>query len=134
MRTSVGWFSSPFCALIYQCSKYLALHSSKGYAMGAKFRQWLNAELHGKCLLLPSGSHLWPLFDYLYLNNLSIYPAHLKIKELREGYVDLILQKPGQKASRDRHCKFLQGYYCAMLRGYAGGYGQAATCSHSLYD
>eukprot|EP00965_Chrysotila_dentata_P176569 5830564-Pleurochrysis_carterae.AAC.1 len=35
MRTSVGCFSSPSCALIYQCSKYVALHSSKGYAIGA---------------------------------------------------------------------------------------------------
>eukprot|EP00965_Chrysotila_dentata_P149012 4921943-Pleurochrysis_carterae.AAC.1 len=48
MRTSVGWFSSPSCALIYQCSKYVALHSSKYYAIGAKFWQWLDAELHGK--------------------------------------------------------------------------------------
>eukprot|EP00965_Chrysotila_dentata_P035248 1172289-Pleurochrysis_carterae.AAC.1 len=48
MRTSVGWFSSPSCALIYQCSRYVALHSSKGYAIGAKFRQRLDAGLHGK--------------------------------------------------------------------------------------
>eukprot|EP00965_Chrysotila_dentata_P110510 3651666-Pleurochrysis_carterae.AAC.1 len=48
MRTSVDWFLSPSCALIYQCSKYVALHSSKGYAIRAKFRQWLDAELHGK--------------------------------------------------------------------------------------
>eukprot|EP00965_Chrysotila_dentata_P040866 1354772-Pleurochrysis_carterae.AAC.1 len=48
MRTIVGWFSSPSCALIYECSKYVALRSSKGYAIGAKFRQWLDAELHGK--------------------------------------------------------------------------------------
>eukprot|EP00965_Chrysotila_dentata_P001737 58104-Pleurochrysis_carterae.AAC.2 len=33
MRTSVGWFSLPLCALIYQCSKYVALTSSKGYAI-----------------------------------------------------------------------------------------------------
>eukprot|EP00965_Chrysotila_dentata_P012532 411867-Pleurochrysis_carterae.AAC.1 len=46
MRTSVGWFSSPSCALINQCSKYVALHSSMGYAIGAKFWQWLDAELH----------------------------------------------------------------------------------------
>eukprot|EP00965_Chrysotila_dentata_P149983 4953378-Pleurochrysis_carterae.AAC.1 len=39
MRTSVGWFSTPSCALIYKCSKYVALHSSKGYVIGAKFRQ-----------------------------------------------------------------------------------------------
>eukprot|EP00965_Chrysotila_dentata_P232542 6199029-Pleurochrysis_carterae.AAC.1 len=48
MRTSVGWFSSLSCALIYQCSKYVAIHSSQGYAIGAKFWQWLDAELHGK--------------------------------------------------------------------------------------
>eukprot|EP00965_Chrysotila_dentata_P127162 4205846-Pleurochrysis_carterae.AAC.1 len=48
MRTSVGWFSSPSCALIYQCPKYVALNSSEGYAIGAQFRQWLDAELHGK--------------------------------------------------------------------------------------
>eukprot|EP00965_Chrysotila_dentata_P147824 4879530-Pleurochrysis_carterae.AAC.1 len=48
MRMSVGWFSSASCALIYQCSKYVALHSSKGYAIGAKFWLWLDAELHGK--------------------------------------------------------------------------------------
>eukprot|EP00965_Chrysotila_dentata_P130204 4305151-Pleurochrysis_carterae.AAC.1 len=36
MRTRVGWFSSPSCALIYQCSKYVALHSSKGYAPSAQ--------------------------------------------------------------------------------------------------
>eukprot|EP00965_Chrysotila_dentata_P018879 629316-Pleurochrysis_carterae.AAC.1 len=39
LRTNVGWFSSPSCALIYQCSKYVALHSSKGCLIGAKFRQ-----------------------------------------------------------------------------------------------
>eukprot|EP00966_Prymnesium_polylepis_P325229 7381210-Prymnesium_polylepis.1 len=44
MRTCVGWFSSPACSLIYQCSKYVALFSSKGYAIGAKFRKWLQAE------------------------------------------------------------------------------------------
>eukprot|EP00965_Chrysotila_dentata_P028492 946185-Pleurochrysis_carterae.AAC.4 len=48
MRTSVGWFSSPSCALIYQCSKYVAPHFSKGYAIGAKFWQCLDTELHGK--------------------------------------------------------------------------------------
>eukprot|EP00965_Chrysotila_dentata_P216354 6189324-Pleurochrysis_carterae.AAC.1 len=47
-RTNVGWLSSPSSALIYQGSKYVALHSSKGYAIHAKFRQWLDAELHGK--------------------------------------------------------------------------------------
>ena len=44
MRTSVGWFSSPACAVIYQCAKYVALFSSKGYAIGSKFRIWLDAE------------------------------------------------------------------------------------------
>eukprot|EP00965_Chrysotila_dentata_P054343 1803077-Pleurochrysis_carterae.AAC.1 len=48
MRTSVGWFSLASCALIYQCSKHVALHFSKNYDIGAKFRQWLDAELHGK--------------------------------------------------------------------------------------
>eukprot|EP00965_Chrysotila_dentata_P076712 2532410-Pleurochrysis_carterae.AAC.1 len=33
------------CTFIYQCLKYVALHSSRGYAIGAKFRQWLDAEL-----------------------------------------------------------------------------------------
>ena len=84
MRTCVGWFSSPACALIYQvralaspappthrqphrtapsthllpfCTltcvttllcqvvKYVALASSKGYAIGAKFREWIEARL-----------------------------------------------------------------------------------------
>jgi hypothetical protein len=45
MRTAVGWFSSPSCSLIYQVSKYVALFSSKGYAIGAKFRKWIEAEL-----------------------------------------------------------------------------------------
>ena len=44
MRTCVGWFSFPACSVIYQCSKYVALFSSKGYAIGAKFRKWLAAE------------------------------------------------------------------------------------------
>eukprot|EP00965_Chrysotila_dentata_P174935 5775482-Pleurochrysis_carterae.AAC.1 len=30
------------------CSKYVARHSSTGYAIGAKFRLWLDAEIHGK--------------------------------------------------------------------------------------
>eukprot|EP00965_Chrysotila_dentata_P038096 1266293-Pleurochrysis_carterae.AAC.1 len=33
MRTSVGCFSSPSFALIYQCSNYVTLHSSKCYAI-----------------------------------------------------------------------------------------------------
>lgn len=41
LRTSVGWFSSPACSLIYQVSKYVALFSSKGYAIGENFAQWL---------------------------------------------------------------------------------------------
>lgn len=48
MRTHVGWFSSPACSLIFQTSKYVALFSSKGYAIGAKFRKWIEAELHLK--------------------------------------------------------------------------------------
>eukprot|EP00965_Chrysotila_dentata_P026433 875204-Pleurochrysis_carterae.AAC.3 len=46
--TSLGWFFSPSSALIYQCSKYVALYSSKGYAIGAKFGQRLGVELHSK--------------------------------------------------------------------------------------
>ena len=44
MRTSVGWFSSPACAVIYQTCKYTALFSSKGYAVGNKFAKWFAAE------------------------------------------------------------------------------------------
>jgi len=44
MRTSVGWFSSPVCAVIYQTCKYTALFSSKGYAIGYKFRKWAEAQ------------------------------------------------------------------------------------------
>eukprot|EP00965_Chrysotila_dentata_P176063 5813294-Pleurochrysis_carterae.AAC.1 len=65
MRTSVGWFSSPSCALIYQCSKYVALHSSKGYAIGAKFRQWLDAELHSKDEEFLDNELLGPVEDML---------------------------------------------------------------------
>ena len=36
MRTCVGWFSSPVCALIYQVAKYTAMCSTKGYAIGRK--------------------------------------------------------------------------------------------------
>jgi len=46
LRTSVGWFSSPACSLIYQASKYVALFSSKGYAIGANFAQWLAHKLN----------------------------------------------------------------------------------------
>ena len=45
LRTSVGWFSSPACSLIYQTAKYVALFSSKGYAIGANFAQWLAHKL-----------------------------------------------------------------------------------------
>jgi hypothetical protein len=45
MRTCVGWFSSPACALIYQVAKYVALCSSKGYAIGQKFLEWIEARL-----------------------------------------------------------------------------------------
>lgn len=40
LRTNVGWFSSPACSLIYQVSKYVALFSSKGYAIGENFNGW----------------------------------------------------------------------------------------------
>ena len=46
MRTHVGWFLSPVCALIYQLAKYCALHSSKGYAVGLKTQKWMLAEEH----------------------------------------------------------------------------------------
>lgn len=68
MRTCVGWFSSPACALIYQVyalspahivrtptltvilscvqvAKYVALCSTKGYAIGQKFLEWMEARL-----------------------------------------------------------------------------------------
>ena len=45
MRTCVGWFSSPACALIYQVAKYVALCSSKGYAIGQKFLEWIETRL-----------------------------------------------------------------------------------------
>ena len=45
MRTCVGWFSSPACALIYQVAKYVELCSSKGYAIGQKFLEWIEARL-----------------------------------------------------------------------------------------
>jgi hypothetical protein len=46
LRTNVGWFSSPACSLIYQVCKYVALFSSKGYAIGENFAQWLANKLH----------------------------------------------------------------------------------------
>ena len=51
LRTSVGWFSSPACSLIYQVSKYVALFSSKGYAIGENFAQWLAHKLETTELL-----------------------------------------------------------------------------------
>jgi hypothetical protein len=45
MRTCVGWFSSPVCALIYQVAKYVAMCSTKGYAIGRKFLEWIEARL-----------------------------------------------------------------------------------------
>jgi hypothetical protein len=39
LRTNVGWFSSPACSLIYQTCKFVAPHSSKGYAIGENFAQ-----------------------------------------------------------------------------------------------
>ena len=64
MRTHVGWFSSPSCSLIYQMSKYVALFSSKGYAVGAKFGKWMAAELHVKAEELV-GEQLGHLEDLL---------------------------------------------------------------------
>lgn len=65
MRTCVGWFSSPACSLIYQCSKYVALFSSKGYAVGAKFRKWLEAEEHLKAEERLEGDLLGAIEDML---------------------------------------------------------------------
>eukprot|EP00965_Chrysotila_dentata_P020340 674537-Pleurochrysis_carterae.AAC.1 len=50
MRMSVGLFSLAVVRahLPVLTSKYAALNSSKGYAIGAKLRQRLDAELHGK--------------------------------------------------------------------------------------
>ena len=33
------------CALSVKVAKYVALRSSKGYAIGAKFREWMDARL-----------------------------------------------------------------------------------------
>lgn len=44
MRTCVGWFSSPACALTYEVSKYVAPFSCKGYAIGENFAQWIAHE------------------------------------------------------------------------------------------
>ena len=53
MRVSVGWNSSPACSLIYRTCKYVALHSSKGFANGENFAQWLEDKLH--CSAEPAG-------------------------------------------------------------------------------
>lgn len=65
MRTCVGWFSSPACSVIYQCSKYVALFSSKGYAIGVKFRKWLAAEEHLKAEERLEGELLGAVEDML---------------------------------------------------------------------
>ena len=100
MRTCVGWFSSPACALIYQVritaptscylltihtvptdpaiptrqvAKYCALCSSKGYAIGQKFAEWIEARLadgadeaellgHAEDLLAICGSRMYVFF------------------------------------------------------------------------
>ena len=74
MRTCVGWFSSPACALIYQVAKYVALASTKGYAIGRKFLAWLEARLadqeeqsaellgHSEDLLAICGSRMYVFF------------------------------------------------------------------------
>jgi hypothetical protein len=46
LRTVVGWFSSPACSLIFMVQKYIALCSSKGYAIGQKAAEWLEAEMY----------------------------------------------------------------------------------------
>ena len=40
----IGWFSSPVNAHIYRVCKYTAHFSDKGYAVGADFWGWLEAE------------------------------------------------------------------------------------------
>ena len=73
MRTCVGWFSSPACALIYQVAKYVALCSTKGYAIGQKFLEWMEARLadaeeqtelcgHSEDLLAICGSRMYVFF------------------------------------------------------------------------
>ena len=74
MRTCVGWFSSPACALIYQVAKYVALCSSKGYAIGQKFLEWIEARLadqedqtgellgHSEDMLAICGSRMYVFF------------------------------------------------------------------------
>jgi hypothetical protein len=73
MRTCVGWFSSPACALIYQVAKYVALCSSKGYAIGQKFLEWIDARLadldgedkllgHSEDVLAICGSRMYVFF------------------------------------------------------------------------
>lgn len=96
MRTCVGWFSSPACALIYQVyalspahivrtptltvilscvqvAKYVALCSTKGYAIGQKFLEWMEARLadagdaqillgHSEDLLAICGSRSYVFF------------------------------------------------------------------------
>ena len=73
MRTCVGWFSSPVCALIYQVAKYCAMCSTKGYAIGRKFLEWIEARLadtedqsellgHSEDLLAICGSRMYVFF------------------------------------------------------------------------
>ena len=73
MRTCVGWFSSPVCALIYQVAKYVAMCSTKGYAIGRKFLEWMEARLadvddqsallgHSEDVLAICGSRMYVFF------------------------------------------------------------------------
>ena len=45
LATAIGWNSSPCNALSYAVAKYVALFSSKGYAIGENFAQWLEAQM-----------------------------------------------------------------------------------------
>jgi len=65
MRTHVGWFSSPSCSLIYQTVKYTALFSSKGYAVGSKFRQWILTQLAAQEGDIPGDQLLGSVEDLL---------------------------------------------------------------------
>ena len=42
---AIGWFSSPVGAVGYAIAKYVALFSSKGYAIGEKFGKWLEEQM-----------------------------------------------------------------------------------------
>eukprot|EP00965_Chrysotila_dentata_P151928 5020135-Pleurochrysis_carterae.AAC.2 len=120
MRTSVGWFSSPSCALICQCSKYVAPHSSKGYAIGAKFRPWLDAELHGKeeksfdNKLLGSVENMLAICgsrDYVFFIGAAATERFSQTGSLRTYVEEEADLGAGKAARRDPHRLWLRGHY-----------------------